>query len=151
MLERLEKGNPKMLSPLTLAFVGDAVYGLLVRQKLAGLDLSPSRLHPASVRLVRAEAQARAAEALFPRLTEEEQGIFKRGRNAHTGGVPKTPRWASTTPPPAWRPFSGTCTWPAGTTGLRNCSGKSGTGRTRKEICTKNKKRTVHGGKNRIL
>ena len=56
-----------MLSPLTLAFVGDAVYGLLVRQKLAGLDLSPSRLHPASVRLVRAEAQARAAEALFPR------------------------------------------------------------------------------------
>ncbi len=89
MLERLEKGNPKMLSPLTLAFVGDAVYGLLVRQKLAGLDLSPSRLHPASVRLVRAEAQARAAEALFPRLTEEEQGIFKRGRNAHTGGVPK--------------------------------------------------------------
>lgn len=88
-MERPEKGNPKMLSPLTLAFVGDAVYGLLVRQKLAGLDLSPSRLHPASVRLVRAEAQARAAEALFPRLTEEEQGIFKRGRNAHTGGVPK--------------------------------------------------------------
>lgn len=89
MLERPENGNPKMLSPLTLAFVGDAVYGLLVRQKLAGLDLAAARLHPASVRLVRAEAQARAAEALFPRLTEEEQGIFKRGRNAHTGGVPK--------------------------------------------------------------
>lgn len=81
--------NPKLLSPLTLAFVGDAVYGLLVRERLARLDIAPGRLHPASVLLVKAGAQAAAADALFHSLTEEEQGIYKRGRNAHTGNLPK--------------------------------------------------------------
>ena len=89
MIAKKDFGNPKLLSPLTLAFVGDAVYGLLVRERLAELDLAAGRLHPTSVLLVKAGAQARAAQALFPLLTEEEQGVYKRGRNAHTGNLPK--------------------------------------------------------------
>lgn len=89
MFDREKTGNPKLLSPLTLAFVGDAVFGLLVRERLADLDLAAGRLHPASVRLVRAEAQAAAAALLLPLLSEEEEGVYKRGRNAHTGSVPK--------------------------------------------------------------
>lgn len=89
MFDRERKGNPKLLSPLTLAFVGDAVFGLLVRERLADLDLAAGKLHPASVKLVRAGAQAKAMETLLPLLTEEEEGIYKRGRNAHTGGIPK--------------------------------------------------------------
>ncbi|MCI8360250.1 MAG: ribonuclease III [Clostridiales bacterium] len=89
MLDRENTGNPKLLNPLTLAFVGDAVFGLLVRERLAGLDLAAGRLHPVSVGLVRAEAQAKAVELLLPRLSDEETAVYKRGRNAHAGNVPK--------------------------------------------------------------
>lgn len=89
MFDKEKKGNPKLLSPLTLAFVGDAVFGLLVRERLADMDLAPAKLHPTSVKLVKAGAQAKAAAALLPLLSEEEAGVYKRGRNAHTGNVPK--------------------------------------------------------------
>ena len=80
-----ENVNPATLSPLTLAFVGDGVYGLMVREHLACEANRPvGTLHKASVDLVRAEAQAAAVERLLPLLTEEEEAVFRRGRNAHT-------------------------------------------------------------------
>lgn len=73
------------LSPLALAFVGDGVYSLLVRERLLVQANRPvGDLHRLAVSEVRAEAQAAAAKKLLPLLTEEETAVFKRGRNAHT-------------------------------------------------------------------
>ncbi|MBR6607397.1 MAG: ribonuclease III [Oscillospiraceae bacterium] len=84
------KQNPKLLSPLTLAFVGDVVYELLVREKIVQVCSMPTkRLNALKVELVRASAQAIVYDALEPMLTEEEHDILKRGRNSHTGSVPK--------------------------------------------------------------
>lgn len=73
------------LSPLALAFVGDGVYSLLVRERLLTMANRPvNDLHHLAVNAVRAEAQSAAMERLLPRLTPEEEAVFKRGRNAHT-------------------------------------------------------------------
>ena len=73
------------LSPLALAFVGDGVYSLMVRERLLSEANRPvNDLHRLAVKQVRAEAQSAAVERLLPHLTEEEEAIFKRGRNAHT-------------------------------------------------------------------
>ena len=73
------------LSPLALAFVGDGVYSLMVRERLLSEANRPvNDLHRLAVTQVRAEAQSAAMERLLPILTEEEEAVFKRGRNAHT-------------------------------------------------------------------
>lgn len=73
------------LSPLALAFVGDGVYSLLVRERLLTMANRPvNDLHHLAVNAVRAEAQSAAMERLLPRLTPEEEAVYKRGRNAHT-------------------------------------------------------------------
>ncbi len=73
------------LSPLALAFVGDGVYSLMVRERLLSQANRPvNDLHKLAVQEVRAEAQAEAMNRLLPLLTEEEEAVFKRGRNAHT-------------------------------------------------------------------
>ena len=75
----------RTVSPLALAFVGDGVYEMMVRERLVCLANRPPReLHREAVKLVRAEAQAEAMERLMPILTEKEQAVYKRGRNAHT-------------------------------------------------------------------
>ena len=77
------------LSSLGLAHVGDAVYELLVRTRLATQGKATGRgLHEAAVALVRAEAQAAGAARIRPVLTEEEAAVFRRGRNAHPHAVP---------------------------------------------------------------
>ena len=87
----LQEGQtPQSLSPLTLAFVGDGVYELLVREHLVAQGNCPVRkLHSRKVELVRCQFQAQALERLWPRLTGEEQEVALRGRNAHVGHVPK--------------------------------------------------------------
>ena len=73
------------LSPLALAFVGDGVYSLMVRERLLSEANRPvNDLHRMAVREVRAEAQSAAIGRLLPHLSEEEEAVFKRGRNAHT-------------------------------------------------------------------
>ncbi|MCC8023635.1 MAG: ribonuclease III [Clostridiales bacterium] len=80
----------KNLSPLTLAFVGDGVYELMVRERLVCEANRPvNDLHRLSVAQVKAAAQKRAADALLPVLTGEELAVYKRGRNAKTGHTPK--------------------------------------------------------------
>ena len=75
----------RTMSPLTLAFVGDGVYELLVRERLACQANRPANdLHKMAVGMVRAEAQAEAIERVLSTLTEEETAAYKRGRNAHT-------------------------------------------------------------------
>ena len=77
--------DTRALSPITLAFVGDGVYELMVRELLAAEANRPANvLHRQAVSMVRAEAQAAAYEKISPMLTEAEQAVFRRGRNAHT-------------------------------------------------------------------
>lgn len=78
------------LSPLTLAFTGDAVFSLYVREMLVCDANRPvGKLHKLSVNWVKAEAQSKGMRAILPLLTEKETEIFKRGRNAHTSHTPK--------------------------------------------------------------
>ena len=69
-----EGSSPKQLSPLTLAFVGDGVYELLVREYLVSLGNCPvKKLNSRKVELVRCQAQAQALSELCPELSQEEQ------------------------------------------------------------------------------
>ncbi len=81
--------NPNLLSPSVLAFVGDAVYGLMVRTALAQINRPSGELHKLSVKLVNATAQAQAYKIIEPILCEKEISVFKRGRNFKTGNTPK--------------------------------------------------------------
>ena len=86
----LEEPKARMYSPLTLAFLGDAVYSLLVRNMLSMQEnKSAGKLHKESVKYVNAAFQAQMIKELLPSLTENETAVFKRGRNARTGGIPK--------------------------------------------------------------
>ncbi len=86
----LTKTEAKQYSPLTLAFLGDAVYSLLVREMLLKTANQPTnKLHKESIKLVNANCQAEMIKKVLNELTDEEEAIFKRGRNAHSGHVPK--------------------------------------------------------------
>ncbi|MBE7025114.1 MAG: Mini-ribonuclease 3 [Ruminococcaceae bacterium] len=77
-------------APLVLAFVGDAVYGLYMRTRLAEAEtVKMNELHHKASHLVCAEAQYRAIQHITPLLTDEELQVFKHGRNAKSGTVPK--------------------------------------------------------------
>jgi len=83
--------NPKQLSPLNLAFIGDCIYEILVRESLvADANRPVNDLHRESVKYVSAKAQTAAYEKIKGVLTQEEMSVFKRGRNAKTGHSPKS-------------------------------------------------------------
>lgn len=83
-------GDPRHMSPLNLAYIGDTVYDLYVRTRLIALsDAGVHKLHLLSAAAVCAKGQAAAYHAIADRLTEAEQEIYRRGRNAHMGTVPK--------------------------------------------------------------
>lgn len=82
--------EPNLLSPLTLAFVGDGVYDLLVRQYLVSLGNRPvGELNSEKVRLVNCKSQAEMMNNILPELTEKETAVYKRGRNASPKSTPK--------------------------------------------------------------
>lgn len=86
---RLTGEDIAMLSPLQLAYIGDAVYELLVRTYLLSRDLSVNELHKGATKYVRAGAQANIVHSLEEILTEKEINIVKKGRNAKTNTSPK--------------------------------------------------------------
>lgn len=81
----------RQLNPLTLAFVGDAVYELYIRTHILSQNsgLSPHKMHKEAIRYVKAHSQSEIIKKLQENLTEEEVYFFKRGRNAKSGTVPK--------------------------------------------------------------
>ncbi len=86
-----KKVNPKQLSPLNLAFIGDCVYEMLVRETLViDANRPVNDLHRESVKYVSAKAQTAAFEKIKDILTEEEITVYKRGRNAKVGHSPKS-------------------------------------------------------------
>ncbi len=86
----LSKTEAKQFSPLTLAFLGDAVYSLLVREMLLKTaNKQAGKLHKDSITLVNASCQAEMFKKLENILNDDELSVFKRGRNAHSGHTPK--------------------------------------------------------------
>lgn len=76
---------PERLSPLTLAFVGDAVYEIYIRTMLAkDVNMQVSKLHRLAVKYVSAVAQSNIVHRISDNFTEEEMDVYKRGRNAHS-------------------------------------------------------------------
>lgn len=84
------KEELKLISPLTWAYIGDAVYELYVREYLIkNTNLKPHRLHIETIKYVKASAQANILKRIEEYLTEEEKNIVKRGRNTKTHSAPK--------------------------------------------------------------
>lgn len=85
-----ENCNPKELSPHTLAFVGDGVYDLLVREYLVSVANRPvGELNKRKISMVCCKSQAERVKILMEHFTPEETAVYKRGRNATVNNVPK--------------------------------------------------------------
>ncbi|MFR2444161.1 MAG: Mini-ribonuclease 3 [Ruminococcus sp.] len=83
-MEPLTQAQARQYSPLALAFLGDSVYEILVREYLVREANRPAaKLHEQKIQLVCAAFQAQAIDRLIPLLTEEEIAVYKRGRNAN--------------------------------------------------------------------
>ncbi|MDD6208353.1 MAG: ribonuclease III domain-containing protein [Clostridiales bacterium] len=79
----LEEGRADQYSPLTLAFIGDCIYDLVIRTMIVEKGNAPVNvLHHRAASLVKASAQTKLYYQIEPFLTEKEQAIFRRGRNA---------------------------------------------------------------------
>ena len=79
----LEEQDLRTYSPLTLAYIGDAIFELVVRTVLVERkNTQAEKLHKAATKIVKAETQALLIEAVKDDLTEEELAVYKRGRNA---------------------------------------------------------------------
>ena len=86
----LERDALLSLSSLGLAHLGDGVFEVMVRSWLILRGKAKAKdLHRATVRYVSAPAQARLAQKILPVLTQEEQDVYRRGRNSHTAAIPK--------------------------------------------------------------
>lgn len=90
MLEIQNEFDIKTATTDQLAFVGDAIYSLLVRERLCCLGKCRSGdLHTSSAKLVKADGQARAFHKIESLLSEKELSFYKKGRNAHNNHTPK--------------------------------------------------------------
>ena len=79
-----------MMSPLTWAYVGDAVYELYIRTHLVNkTNLKPHKLHVEAIKYVKAQSQAQALKKIEVNLTEKEKEIVRRGRNTENHHVAK--------------------------------------------------------------
>ena len=86
----LENLDPDRLSPLMLAYVGDAIYEAVVRTILMKTGgMSTKNVNKKAISLVSAKAQSAMIEVLEPELTEKEATVLKRGRNAHSATMAK--------------------------------------------------------------
>lgn len=87
---QLEPVDIRTYSPLTLAYIGDGIYDLVIRSIIVGKgNTKAANLHRETSRLVKAQAQAEMMEVLQPHLTEEEADIYRRGRNAKSPTMAK--------------------------------------------------------------
>ncbi|QXM07411.1 Mini-ribonuclease 3 [Crassaminicella indica] len=89
-LEKKSEEEIRFISPLVLAYIGDAVYEVYIREYiLHRYGGNVNKLHKIATRFVKAGAQAKAVHGLEKELPEKEWNIIKRGRNQKSGTVPK--------------------------------------------------------------
>ncbi|WP_136609092.1 Mini-ribonuclease 3 [Paenibacillus dokdonensis] len=82
--------QPRLIPPIVLAYIGDAIYEVAVRQYLISKpNLKPNQLHRQATGMVSAKAQSRIVTALDPVLTDVEKDVVRQGRNAKSGSIPK--------------------------------------------------------------
>ena len=79
----MEEARARMLNPLQLAYIGDAVWELMVRSRVIYKGRSARHVHKDAVACVNAHAQSEAFRRIEPLLTQAEADIARRGRNAH--------------------------------------------------------------------
>lgn len=85
-----EEVDIRTYSPLTLAYIGDSIYDVMIRTVVVERgNRSTNDLHKMAIRYVNAGTQARMIEALQELLTEEERAVYRRGRNAKSPSVAK--------------------------------------------------------------
>ena len=88
--ENISKEEAKLKNPQVLAFIGDAVYSLYIRNLIVlKTEGKSGMLHKISTGFVKAKSQSETIETLLPLFNEEEMSIFKRGRNYKTQSVAK--------------------------------------------------------------
>ncbi len=81
--DKISRERAISMNPVVLAFIGDAVYSLFVREKTAfENDYKSGKLNEMTANIVKAKAQAELIDEVLPFFTEEETDIFKRARNA---------------------------------------------------------------------
>lgn len=90
-IRRYTNEESKLLNPLQLAIIGDAVYEVFIRNYILYLDdqLSAHKIHKKAIGYVKASSQALIIHELEKDLSEEESYIYKRGRNAKSNTIPK--------------------------------------------------------------
>lgn len=89
-LFELKDQDIRSYSPLTLAYIGDGVYELIIRTILVKKGNCPvNRLHKKASSLVKAAAQSNIMEVIEEKLTPEELNVYRRGRNAHSPTMAK--------------------------------------------------------------
>lgn len=90
MKKSVEEQNPAIIPALVLAYLGDAVYELHVRNYLVSCGYTKvDVLHKKAIKFVNAATQAQVLHSLADKLSEEEAAVVRRGRNAKSGSVPK--------------------------------------------------------------
>jgi ribonuclease-3 family protein len=90
---RSDERQAAQMSPLVLAYVGDAVWELFIRSQLVvecGVDSRVNQLHGLAKRAVNAESQAAMVHSLMEHLDDDERDVVRRGRNVRPGHVPRT-------------------------------------------------------------
>lgn len=86
----IRKGDIRTYSPLTLAYIGDGIYDLVIRSMIVAQgNTKASQLHQHTSHLVKAHSQSAMMEYLLPVLSEEEEAVYKRGRNAKSPTMAK--------------------------------------------------------------
>lgn len=80
----LKKANPKQLSPLVLAYIGDCVYDLIIKTYLLDRkgNMPVNKLNKMASGLVKAQTQSELIGLIEDKLTDAEEAVYKRGRNA---------------------------------------------------------------------
>ena len=86
----LKTVDVRTYSPLALAYIGDAVYEVLIRTRVMNQgNMQVSKMHKKSAELVKAPTQAEIIKLLLDELSQEEMAVYKRGRNARSATMPK--------------------------------------------------------------
>lgn len=87
---KLREVDAGSYSPLVLAYIGDAVYEVLIRTKVVNQgSMQVNKMHKRSAALVKAQAQANMVKLLMEDFSEEETAVYKRGRNAKSATMAK--------------------------------------------------------------
>ena len=85
-----ESPNIRLIAPIALAFVGDTVFDLFLRTHIVLEEhTSPKNMHLHASQYAKAETQARMIRGIWEHLSEEEQDVVRRGRNAKVNTIPK--------------------------------------------------------------